>query len=119
MASATSFALSLEYAEKMNREAARNREYLVTRPLQISNSPEVIRRMGLIASNGMIEADIYGNINSTHVSGTRLMNGIGGSDDFTRNAFASTFISPSVAVRSPRWSPSPHTSTTPNMTPWS
>ena len=97
VASATSFALSPEYAEKMNREAARNREYLVTRPLQISNSPEVIRRMGLIASNGMIEADIYGNINSTHVSGTRLMNGIGGSDDFTRNAFASTFISPSVA----------------------
>ena len=97
VASATSFALSPEYAEKMNREAARYREYLVTRPLQISNSPEVIRRMGLIASNGMIEADIYGNINSTHVSGTRLMNGIGGSGDFTRNAFASTFISPSVA----------------------
>lgn len=50
--------------------------------------------MGLISSNGMIEADIYGNVNSTHVSGTRIMNCIGGSGDFTRNAFASTFISP-------------------------
>ncbi|ANE03223.1 acetyl-CoA hydrolase/transferase family protein [Corynebacterium crudilactis] len=97
VASATSFALSPEYAEKMNREAARYRKHLVTRPLQISNSPEVIRRMGLIASNGMIEADIYGNINSTHVGGSRIMNGIGGSGDFTRNAFVSSFISPSVA----------------------
>ncbi|ALZ99276.1 succinate CoA transferase [Corynebacterium glutamicum] len=97
VASATSFALSPEYAEKMNREAEKYREYLVLRPLQISNSPEVIRRMGLISSNGMIEADIYGNINSTHVAGTRVMNGIGGSGDFTRNAFASTFISPSAA----------------------
>ncbi|QGU08196.1 Succinyl-CoA:coenzyme A transferase [Corynebacterium occultum] len=97
VASATSFALSPEYADKMNREAATYRKSLVLRPLQISNSPEVIRRMGLIASNGMIEADIYGNINSTHVNGTRVMNGIGGSGDFTRNAFISSFISPSVA----------------------
>ncbi|EEW50220.1 succinate CoA transferase [Corynebacterium efficiens YS-314] len=96
-ASATSFALSPEYAEKMNREASTYRKSLVLRPLQISNSPEVIRRMGLIASNGMIEADIYGNVNSTHVAGTRIMNGIGGSGDFTRNAFVSSFISPSVA----------------------
>lgn len=97
VASATSFALSPEYADKMNREAATYRKSLILRPLQISNSPEVIRRMGLIASNGLIEADIYGNVNSTHVNGTRIMNGIGGSGDFTRNAFASTFISPSVA----------------------
>lgn len=97
VASATSFALSPEYADKMNEEATRYREHLVLRPLQISNNPEVIRRMGLIASNGMIEADIYGNVNSTHVAGTRMMNGIGGSGDFTRNAFASTFISPSIA----------------------
>lgn len=97
VASATSFALSPEYADKMNKEAARYRKHLVTRPLQISNSPEVIRRMGLISSNGMIEVDIYGNVNSTHVGGTRIMNGIGGSGDFTRNGFVSTFISSSVA----------------------
>lgn len=97
VASATSFALSPEYAEKMNREATKYRNHLVLRPLQISNNPEVIRRMGLISSNGMIEADIYGNVNSTHVAGTRVMNGIGGSGDFTRNAFASTFISPAAA----------------------
>ena len=97
VASSTSFSLSPEYAEKMNKEASRYRESIILRPLQISNHPEVIRRTGLIATNGMIEADIYGNINSTHVNGTRMMNGIGGSGDFTRNGFVSSFISPSVA----------------------
>lgn len=97
VASATSFALSPQYAEKMNREAARYRRHLVTRPLQVSNHPEVIRRVGLISYNGMIEADLYGNVNSTHVAGSRIMNGIGGSGDFTRNAFISTFISPASA----------------------
>ena len=97
VASATSFSLSPEYAEKMNAEAKRYREYIVTRPLQVSNHPEVIRRVGLIATNGMIEADLYGNINSTNVSGSRIMNGIGGSGDFTRNAWISSFITPSVA----------------------
>jgi len=97
VASATSFSLSPEYAEKMNEEAKRYREHIILRPLQVSNHPEVIRRVGLISSNGMIEADIYGNINSTHVAGSRIMNGIGGSGDFTRNARISTFISPSDA----------------------
>ena len=96
-ASATSFALSPEYAEKMNREADRYRKHIILRPQQVSNHPEVIRRLGVIASNGMIEADVYGNINSTNVSGTRIMNGTGGSGDFTRNAYISTFVSPSVA----------------------
>lgn len=97
VASATSFSLSPEYADKMNENAEFYRKHIVLRPQQISNHPEVIRRTGLIASNGMIEADIYGNVNSTHVNGVRMMNGIGGSGDFTRNALISTFISPSVA----------------------
>ncbi|MDR7328763.1 succinate CoA transferase [Corynebacterium guangdongense] len=97
VASATSFSLSPDAAEVMNEKAAHYRKYIITRPLHVSNHPEVIRRMDLISSNGMIEADIYGNINSTNVTGTRVMNGIGGSGDFTRNAIASTFISPSTA----------------------
>ena len=97
VASATSFSLSPEYAQKMNAEAARYRKSIITRPLQVSNHPEVIRRLDLIATNGMIEADLYGNINSTHVGGSRIMNGIGGSGDFTRNGLVSSFISPSVA----------------------
>ncbi|MBC6761774.1 MULTISPECIES: acetyl-CoA hydrolase/transferase family protein [Corynebacterium] len=97
VASATSFSLSPEAAERMNNEAARYRKNIILRPQQISNHPEVVRRVGLIATNGMIEADIYGNVNSTHINGSRMMNGIGGSGDFTRNAFVSSFISPSLA----------------------
>ncbi|MDR1156183.1 MAG: acetyl-CoA hydrolase/transferase family protein [Bacteroidales bacterium] len=70
---------------------------LLLRPQEISNNPEVIRRLGLITINTALEADIFGNINSTHVTGTRMMNGIGGSGDFTRNAYLSIFTTPSVA----------------------
>ena len=51
----------------------------------------------LIACNGMIEADMYGNVNSTHIMGSRMQNGIGGSADFTRNSYISAFVTPSVA----------------------
>jgi succinate CoA transferase len=73
------------------------RDKLVLRPSEISNSPEITRRLGLIAMNTALEADIYGNVNSTHVSGVKMMNGIGGSGDFTRNAYISIFSCPSVA----------------------
>ncbi len=73
------------------------RDKLVMRPSEISNSPEVIRRLGVISINTAIEMDIYGNVNSTHISGTKMMNGIGGSGDFTRNAYISIFTCPSVA----------------------
>ena len=73
------------------------RDKLVLRPSEISNNPEVVRRLGVISINTAIEADLYGNVNSTHISGTKMMNGIGGSGDFTRNAYISIFTCPSVA----------------------
>lgn len=72
------------------------RDKVVLRPAEISNNPEVIRRLGVIAMNTALEADIFGNINSTHVVGTKMMNGIGGSGDFTRNGYLSIFSCPSV-----------------------
>ena len=73
------------------------KQHLTLRPSEISNSPEVIRRLGVIAINTAIEVDIYGNANSTHISGTKMMNGIGGSGDFERNAYISIFTCPSTA----------------------
>jgi len=73
------------------------RSRIVLRPQEISNNPEVIRRLGIISINTAIEVDIFGNVNSTHVMGRKLMNGIGGSGDFTRNAYLSTFTCPSTA----------------------
>lgn len=69
---------------------------IVMRPAELSNNPEVIRRIGVIAMNTALEADIFGGINSTHVLGTKMMNGVGGSGDFTRNAYISIFSCPSV-----------------------
>lgn len=70
---------------------------LLLRPQEITNHPEIIRRLGVIAINTALEADICGNVNSTHVLGNRMMNGIGGSADFSRNAFLSIFTTPSTA----------------------
>ena len=72
------------------------RDKLLMRPGEISNHPEVVRRLGLIAMNTALECDIYGNVNSTHVNGTKMMNGIGGSGDFCRNAYLSIFMCPSI-----------------------
>lgn len=73
------------------------KDRLVIRPTEISNNPEVARRLGLISINTALEADIYGNVNSTQVCGSKMMNGIGGSGDFTRNSFISIFTCPSIA----------------------
>lgn len=97
MASATAFSLSPDAAAELNRNMARFRDRLILRPQEISNHPELIRRLGCIAMNGLIEADIYGNVNSTHVMGSRIQNGIGGSGDFARNAYVSIFMTPSTA----------------------
>jgi acetyl-CoA hydrolase len=70
---------------------------LLLRPQEIANNPEIVRRLGIISINTALEADIFGNINSTHVLGQKMMNGIGGSGDFTRNAYISIFTCPSTA----------------------
>lgn len=96
-ASATAFSLSPEAEKEFTENIDFYRDKVVLRPQEISNHPELIRRMGLIAMNAMIEADIYGNVNSTHVMGSSIMNGIGGSGDFARNAYLSIFMAKSVA----------------------
>lgn len=69
---------------------------VVLRPSEISNNPEVIRRIGVISLNTAIEADIYGNVNATHFNGTTVMNGIGGSGDYAQNSRLSIFMTPSI-----------------------
>jgi succinyl-CoA:acetate CoA-transferase len=96
-ASATAFSLSDAAQAELNENLAEYRKSIILRPQEISNHPEIIRRLGVIAMNGMIEADIYGNVNSTHLMGSSIMNGIGGSGDFARNAYLSIFMTPSQA----------------------
>lgn len=97
MASATAFSLSPDAAAALNDDMPRFRDKMIFRPQEISNHPELIRRLGCIAMNGGIEADIYGSVNSSHLMGSRIQNGIGGSGDFARNAYLSMFMTPSTA----------------------
>ena len=97
IASATAFSLSPAGATRLNTNMATYRDKMILRPQEISNHPELIRRLGCLAMNGLIEADIYGNVNSTHIMGSRIQNGIGGSGDFARNAYVSIFMTPSTA----------------------
>jgi succinyl-CoA:acetate CoA-transferase len=96
-ASGSSITLSPEKSRQVFGDFDRYKDRLVLRPQEVSNHPEVIRRLGLIAINTALEADIYGNVNSTHVLGTHMMNGIGGSGDFARNAYLSIFATKSTA----------------------
>lgn len=64
---------------------------LLLRPSEISNCPEIIARLGICSMNTAIEVDIYGHVNSTKIGGSMMMNGVGGSADFTCNAMLSTF----------------------------
>jgi len=97
MASATAFSLSPDAAAALNADMTRYQDKMILRPQEISNHPELIRRLGCISMNGLIEADIYGSVNSTHIMGSRIQNGIGGSGDFARNAYVSIFMTPSIA----------------------
>lgn len=96
-ASGCSLTVSNPCIEKIYKNLDFFKERTVLRPSEISNNQEIVRRLGIIAINTALEADIFGNINSTHVLGTKMMNGIGGSGDFTRGAYVSVFVTPSTA----------------------
>lgn len=96
-ASASSITVSLPVYERILGNLEHYRQRIVLRPQEISNAPELVRRLGVIAINTALEFDIYGNVNSTHVGGTHMMNGIGGSGDFARNAHLSIFVTKSMA----------------------
>lgn len=95
--SSSSIALAEENRQRFydNIEFFRNK--MVIRPQEITNHPEVVRRLGVIGLNTPIELDIYGNVNSTHIMGTKMMNGLGGSGDFARNSRISIFATESTA----------------------
>ncbi len=96
-ASGSSITLSAACSERVFGAFEKYKQKLILRPQEISNHPEIIRRLGVIGINTALEVDIYGNINSTHVNGTHMMNGIGGSGDFARNAYLSIFVTKSLA----------------------
>ncbi len=93
-------ATSLTISDQLLRKVYDNMDFfiprIVLRPQELSNNPGVIRRLGVISLNTALEMDLTGHTNSTHVCGKDIVNGIGGSGDFTRNAYMSIFMCPSV-----------------------
>jgi len=94
--SATSFLLSDEGEKRLFRDINKYKKFVVLRPVEIADSPELIARLGLIAFNGVIEVDIYGHANATHIGGSRVINGIGGLGEFAENAYLSIIMLPST-----------------------
>nr|WP_245781395.1 acetyl-CoA hydrolase/transferase C-terminal domain-containing protein [Halopelagius inordinatus] len=97
-ASATSLALSTAGQDRLFEDADRYAEDIVLRPGDLSNSPTLIDRFGVVAVNSAVEVDVYGHVNSTNVGGSRIISGVGGSGDFTRNAPLSVVALPSTAA---------------------
>jgi propionyl-CoA:succinyl-CoA transferase len=95
-ASTTALTLTHAMAERVYSKLDFFRQHILMRPQEISNHPEIIRRLGVISLNTAIEADLFGNVNSSHIMGRQIMNGIGGSGDFTRSAYLSIFTCPST-----------------------
>lgn len=98
VASATSLALSTAGQERLFGDVETFAETVVLRPADVSNRAELIDRFGVVAVNSAVEVDLYGNVNSTHVGGTRLLSGIGGSGDFNRNGALAITALPSTAA---------------------
>ncbi|MDR1089796.1 MAG: acetyl-CoA hydrolase, partial [Prevotella sp.] len=71
-ASGCSLTVSNPVIEKIYKNLSFFKEKLILRPSEFSNNPGIVRRLGVIAINTALEADIYGNINSTHVTGTKM-----------------------------------------------
>lgn len=97
-ASATSLALSAEGQDRLFADVDRYAEDVVLRPADLSNSPTLIDRFGVVSVNSALEVDLYGHVNSTHADGTRIVNGVGGSGDFFRHSPLSILALPSTAA---------------------
>jgi succinyl-CoA:acetate CoA-transferase len=96
-ASATSLALSRDGQRRLFDGIDRYAEDVVLRPAEVSNAAALVDRFGVVAVNAAVEVDLYGHVNSTHVGGSTLLGGLGGSGDFTRHALVSVVACPSTA----------------------
>lgn len=97
VASGTALTLSQVAQQEFVENSAEWKKHFILRQQEVSNSPDVIRRLGVISMNTALEMDIFGNVNSSLVCGSAMMNGIGGSADFARNCALGFFLTPSVA----------------------
>ncbi len=95
-ASGSSITVSESRYQQIFNNWEKYKDKILLRPQDVTNAAEVISRLGVIAINTALECDLYGNVNSSHISGTHIMNGIGGSADFAQNSYLSIFVTEST-----------------------
>ncbi|MEW6334673.1 MAG: acetyl-CoA hydrolase/transferase C-terminal domain-containing protein, partial [Thermodesulfobacteriota bacterium] len=93
----TALRLSSRAWERFRADIERYKRCMVLRPVTICNAAEMIQRLGVIAINGCLEMDLQGQVNSSHVLGTKILTGIAGSYDYSRSGLYSIFVGPSTA----------------------
>lgn len=96
-ATGTSITISPKKTEEVYGNWERYQDKVCLRPIYITNSAEIIKRINLIAVNTAMDVDIYGNVNSTNIAGSNMQNGIGGSGDFAVNAHTTIFLTRSAS----------------------
>lgn len=94
--SATTLALTDEGQQRLFKNVEGYAEDITLRPAEVSNDAALINKFGVVGINSAIEVDIYGHVNSTHVRGSQVINGVGGSGDFNRNSLVSVCALPST-----------------------
>ena len=97
VASGTALTLSQAAQQEFVQNASEWKKHFVLRQQEVSNSPDVIRRVGVISMNTALQAGIVGNVTRGLGCGSATMNGIGGAADFARNCALGFFLTPSVA----------------------
>lgn len=96
-ASGTGFFLTPAGEQEFLCNLALYKKHIVLRPLEITDCPEVILRLGVLALNGAVEVDIYGHANSSHITHGAIISGVGGAGEFAMNARLSVLLLPSTA----------------------
>ena len=92
-----SLKLSPLVRELLRTEPAMFRELMVLRNTEICNGLETVSRLGVVAINTGVEVDIYGNVNSSHIAGSKVVNGLGGGANFAQSSLLSIVVQPSIA----------------------
>jgi succinyl-CoA:acetate CoA-transferase len=83
--------------EKFESDLEKYKKLIVLRPMNISNAAEIIQRFGVISINIGLEIDLLGQVNSSHLMGSRIWGGVAGSYDYARNGAISIFAASSTA----------------------
>lgn len=84
--------LSADAWAKFTRNIEEYRKKIIIRSIDVTHDPGVINRLGLLVLNNALEIDIYGHVNSSHIGGTQLVNGVGGGGIYAANAYLSVFL---------------------------